>query len=340
MQCRQHEAEDGLRMALETERDTLTRFRNGITASSDEGRKLVRQIDDAKAEMLHTNRTDFPLKLFERMQSLVASCTAFQSRATASIMSAEASADKARARTRDVLKTHLETTLQAKRDLEVQIKESHDEIAAARKHLAKLEFELSQFGDKIEFGKVYSEGGGLNKTVRGIHSQELARVRSLVRAGQYTGTGERSLESIFRKFDKDGSGQLDFDEVRAAFRRALKIPPSVLSDPDLLLLFERIDLDRNGFVSLTEMGAFVNFIDTAEVGSQIKALKNMIEDLSKVAKEMEHNVRCKVADWKNADKCRLLVASPKVHHAEALLSEESPRTTESSPRSPSSATPK
>jgi len=93
---------------------------------------------------------------------------------------------------------------------------------------------------------------------RKILSEEvMQRLRASVKAASYMGHLGRELDTLFGRFDTDGSGQLDTTEVRLAFRRTLRIPPSSISDADISSLCRSLDADGSGSVSIAEMVAFI-----------------------------------------------------------------------------------
>jgi len=99
-----------------------------------------------------------------------------------------------------------------------------------------------------------------------IHRETLETVKKRVRASAYTGGGDSGseLDVIFRRFDKDGSGQLDDREVRMALRRTLRVPPSMISDAQISSLCAMLDADKSGSVSIDEL---IDFIGTGPVMS-------------------------------------------------------------------------
>lgn len=82
-------------------------------------------------------------------------------------------------------------------------------------------------------------------------------IRARIKAASYTGKA-REMDVIFTKFDKDGFGQLEENEIRLAIRRALKIPPTVISDEQIASLCMLVDADGSGAISISEFCAFVS----------------------------------------------------------------------------------
>lgn len=85
----------------------------------------------------------------------------------------------------------------------------------------------------------------------------LEAVRQKIKSASYTGVFGRQLDVVFGRFDKDGSGQLEDDEVRQALRRALRIPPKTLSDAQIADFCAALDADNSGAVSIQELVDFV-----------------------------------------------------------------------------------
>lgn len=93
----------------------------------------------------------------------------------------------------------------------------------------------------------------------------LAALRIQIKSASYTGAFGRQLDVVFGRFDKDSSGQLEDDEVRQALRRVLRIPPSMLTDAQIIGLCATLDADNSGNVSIQEL---VNFVGTDNDSSQ------------------------------------------------------------------------
>jgi Ca2+-binding EF-hand superfamily protein len=99
-----------------------------------------------------------------------------------------------------------------------------------------------------------------------ISAAALDNLRTQIKKASYTGVFGRQLDVVFGRFDKDGSGQLDDDEVRQALRRVLKITPAAMSDGQIIDLCAALDRDSSGAVSIQEL---VNFVgDDADVSAR------------------------------------------------------------------------
>ena len=64
-----------------------------------------------------------------------------------------------------------------------------------------------------------------------------------------------------RYYDRDNSGELDFDEFRKAARKDAKLTKNEVSDVQLQKLFNRVDTDGGGTIGLDE---FVQLLEGTE----------------------------------------------------------------------------
>jgi Ca2+-binding EF-hand superfamily protein len=85
----------------------------------------------------------------------------------------------------------------------------------------------------------------------------LEEIRNHIKSAAYTGVFGKQLDVIFGRFDKDGSGQLEDNELRQALRACLKIPPKMISDAQIWSLCAELDKDDSGAISIQELIAFV-----------------------------------------------------------------------------------
>merc|ERR1712151_641136 len=84
-------------------------------------------------------------------------------------------------------------------------------------------------------------------------------LRSRMKASSYTGPyGGRSIFTMFSQFDKNGSGQLEVDEVRRALRRVLRIPSDVVPDAEIASLCTILDSNGSGSVRINDIVAFIS----------------------------------------------------------------------------------
>ena len=60
------------------------------------------------------------------------------------------------------------------------------------------------------------------------------------------------MPKLFRYYDRDNSGEMEFDEFRRAVRRDAKLTVSDISDDGLRKIFDKADTDGGGTISLEE----------------------------------------------------------------------------------------
>ena len=93
------------------------------------------------------------------------------------------------------------------------------------------------------------------------------KVKQKLRACSYT-VGGMDFAKLFRHYDRDNSGSLEYEEFRSALRRDAKIKPSDVSDRDLLTVFNAVDDDGGGEVEIDE---FVAWMEQEDDVGELKA---------------------------------------------------------------------
>jgi Ca2+-binding EF-hand superfamily protein len=78
-------------------------------------------------------------------------------------------------------------------------------------------------------------------------------------AVELTVKGEADWEQLFRAYDEDGSGEMEFEEFEAAVRGECNIAEGVVSEGELRELFGAVDKDSSGDIDLRE---FVDFLES------------------------------------------------------------------------------
>jgi Ca2+-binding EF-hand superfamily protein len=79
----------------------------------------------------------------------------------------------------------------------------------------------------------------------------LGLVRQKFRATSYA-VGRQDWNKLFRRYDRNSSGVLDFEEFRRAIRKDAKLSARDVTDTDLQDLFDFIDQDRSGSIDIDE----------------------------------------------------------------------------------------
>ena len=79
---------------------------------------------------------------------------------------------------------------------------------------------------------------------------------------------------LFKQVDADGSGNIEFFEFRRAMREGLALRASLISETDLALLWDHVDADSSGTVTVGELARFVRRVrnKTDETADWFKSL--------------------------------------------------------------------
>jgi len=72
---------------------------------------------------------------------------------------------------------------------------------------------------------------------------------------------EQDLKEDFDAFDKDGSGEIDFEEFKSVMKQYIDGPLSEEQTKRFTLLFQSADVNSNGSLSLEEFGLLVGMTD-------------------------------------------------------------------------------
>jgi len=81
-------------------------------------------------------------------------------------------------------------------------------------------------------------------------NQNMNGILNKLRAAAYDNAkGGQNWEKLFRYYDKDGSGEVDFQEFLSIIRIKARVKPQVVSDDALRALFDFVDQDKGGTIS-------------------------------------------------------------------------------------------
>ena len=105
-----------------------------------------------------------------------------------------------------------------------------------------------------------SGGGSATRAKRlGAHeAKDMKMIRDKLQAAAEGLGGKKAWANIFKKYDRDNSGEIDFKEFRSAVRKSARISASALSDRELQVLFDYVDADSSGELSI---GEFNDWLD-------------------------------------------------------------------------------
>jgi len=83
----------------------------------------------------------------------------------------------------------------------------------------------------------------------------LARVRRRINAAKVN--SGKTWEEMFKLFDRNNSGTLDWSELRLGMRSILRIPTQTVCDYELKLLFNEMDQNGNSAIDVAELFEYV-----------------------------------------------------------------------------------
>ena len=118
------------------------------------------------------------------------------------------------------------------------------------------------------------KGAAKKKKKRRVDSPLVKAVKIKLRAAAYTSKG-MDFARLFKHYDRDNSGALDFNEFRSAIRRDAKITANQVSDKELQRVFNSVDDDGGGEVEIDE---FVEWLGLSGPKQKPKAAASGDED--------------------------------------------------------------
>merc|ERR1711971_1227463 len=85
-----------------------------------------------------------------------------------------------------------------------------------------------------------------------LSDEVLTSIRTKLTMAASVSNANRRHEVLFERFDRDGAGTLEDEEVRLALRRALRISPTVIPDSDIYAVCAALDVDNSGTVRIDD----------------------------------------------------------------------------------------
>lgn len=301
--------QDGFNEALEAEKEVLLKAIDQLHDLSDHGRSMMKPLIDSKAEMhqarltVHMDRTGRSHEQLAHAYTLEKSAAQFASEAEAVLREYERSSEKARAGTASSMKKRIADILALKVHLEKDLAETDDTIHEVERHLLLLERRLNAALAMPE-RKHQAEGAEVGNSRLTAKSERLTSIRAKIKSMAYTGAAGRQLDVVFARFDRDGSGHLDEDEVRMALRKTCKIPPSVITDAEVSVLCNLLDEDHSGAVSISELVDFLTAdTDVAALEEQCSATRASLDRLRAARAHAAVDLHNKTLAWRCDEAC-------------------------------------
>ena len=86
--------------------------------------------------------------------------------------------------------------------------------------------------------------------------------------------GGMDFEALFRQYDRNNNAIMSFEEFERAARRSLKLPKADITEPELRELFDHIDYDRDGGITLDEFKEFLSPVSPGEAQLRLEAVED------------------------------------------------------------------
>jgi len=315
----QESGRDHFQEALESERTELHAAHERIADELARGAEVQQKLDALKASMhsnkltLHLDRSPWPVQFLEGAKGLEESAAQFRSNSAKVLQATEATASQASRRTADSMNRRISEEFDMKKRLEEEITENRMAINQAGLNVDRISKQIRRYRSAPE-NRFKGDGSSpvdlehFNNTAV-FDPSMLSNVRAKIKAAAYAGHAGRQLDVLFNRFDRDGSGELDEDEVRRALRRTLRIPPSSVTDAEISALCTTLDADHSGTVSIRELLDFLSAdVDIRALEQQFATLSSTLEKLEATHQEMTANLQRKSAAWTIDRSCLAVTA--------------------------------
>ena len=124
----------------------------------------------------------------------------------------------------------------------------------------------------------------------GGSDRALIQIRQNLRGASYN-KGGQDPRKLFQSYDRDNSGDIDRWEFRQAVRKGGRITPVMMTDDDLERLFECVDVDGDGELSIDEMIEMIWGKDMGRGSSQKGKRQSVTDKYLSQAKRMTDDAK-------------------------------------------------
>lgn len=294
--------------ALQQERQMYLTVLEDLSCLQLAGQQLAKPLEIARHEMqsarltLHLDRTGYTEKLLADTSDLLQSAEQYCRDANILLKTVLERTEQASGNTQAKMRKQIKRVYDLKMKIGRDMEDTKETISQAEEHLEKLERNLTVTLAMPERAMDCGADGHNDKV--SAKSEVLSKLRSTIRSAAYLGPGGRDMAAAFHRFDRDGNGSLDMEEIRVAIRKACKISPSVISDVDIIALCELLDEDSSGAISIDELVDFLLAdVDVDELQQEVKVTKDALERLKVAQEEALLDFRSKTVVWRINDAC-------------------------------------
>lgn len=303
---------DAFEDALHQEREVLERVREKLSQQVEEGQELQARLAEVLEEMnrgrhtLHLERTNRPAELLSEVQGLEDAASRFCLESSTLLQNTQRECNKASAQTVSAMRKRVAQTVELRKELENEIHETRCTIAETEQHLERIAVKLRRYhaAPEREFDDDLDDSMHQKSRASVPATASFSKLRAKIKAAAYTGHSGRQMSVVFQRFDRDGSGELDEDELRRALRRTLRIPPNSISDAEIAHLCSVLDADKSGQISIHELVSFLEADDDIiALQEEHEAANALLEQLHVTRQELLEDLRCKTAAWRIDETC-------------------------------------
>ena len=173
----------------------------------------------------------------------------------------------------------LSSKLKAKEAFRKIDKDSSGELDAREFKLA-LKYLGLRFNDRqveVVMKHLDKDGDGavsIEEFLSVVWEKKLQQLRDKFQAAAYT-TGGVDLDLLFRQYDHDNSGELEYEEFRQAVRKTAMMTQNEVTDAELREMFEHVDRDGGGSIGLAEFKRLL-YVDSS---ATLQACKQRCESV-------------------------------------------------------------
>lgn len=346
LDVREQLSRDATHSALEKERGVLLGCRETLTAAIKEGKDLLENLEEVGAEMIKDrlvlphDRSDRPDEVLKKsQQQLDVAMTFVGQRGKAAHVLKKTRADAAQAlqETKAAILECIAEKQEMRRQLEVEIEVTDVAIKKASQtlHEAKRQHASQQLQDMVvQESSASDEAEACSMTAssltssrrllkRGVNfkydaktkgvDRALAKLRSKIKAAAYTGQSGRQISVLFHRITKDCNhpdleGKMTEEQLHRAVRRTFRVTQSVVTDAELVTLFDVLDADHGG-----EKTGFIRIDDlvealTADSGAivwqeRVDTAMNVVQNLRKIKRDLMQLLSDKAWEVKIEKEC-------------------------------------
>merc|ERR1719272_2358806 len=300
--------QDDFSDALDYEHSTLLVLQEDLTTWIQAGKEFVKPLETAKEDLkaarlsLPTDRTGYTEDLIQKALGLLDSAESFGKQGQTLLNELTEKMNQMQDLVVRRMKRQISETYDLRMKIEAEMMETAQLISQAERKLEKTQKTFKAEMAKPERQKDFGGDGENSKLA--AKDGVLGTLRQKIKSAAYTGPGARDLVEVFTRFDRDKSGELDEEEIRIALRRSCKIPPSVISDVEIMALCEMLDEDESGSVSIAEMVDFLLAdLNVEELEAEIATTDETLERLKTAHVTTLLDFRAKSVVWRINEAC-------------------------------------